>query len=164
MRLIKQNISKGIAVNLFMAVLFISIMSSCGKNYEFQQEYQINNGKWTYSDSLVFNFEIKDTTQVYDLLLGIQHSLEYPNQNIYLQINAKFPNGHIDQQLRSFDLANKAGTWFGDCNQNGCTYIMPIQKSTFFKEIGNYEFVIKQNMRMDSLDVKTVSLYLSKIQ
>ena len=164
MKLLKQNISKGIVVNLFMASLFIFILSSCGKNYEFQQEHKIKDGKWTFADSLVFNFEIKDTTQVYDLLLGIQHSLEYPYQNIYLQINAKFPSGSIDHQIRSFDLANKTGTWLGDCNKNGCAYIMPIQKSTFFKEIGKYEFVIKQNMRIDSLNVQKVSLYLDKKQ
>ena len=153
---------KGFAINLFLVALFIFSMTSCGKNYYYQESHELKDGKWTSSDALTFHFEISDTTQVYDFLLGIQHSLNYPCQNIYLQINAKFPSGHIDKQIRTFDLANKAGTWFGDCDKNGCEFVFPIQKSTFFKEVGHYTFEIKPYMRVDTLKVDKVSLFLEK--
>ncbi len=158
----KNILEKG-GMKLIWASLFILMMTSCGKNHDYQQSCEPIHGRWTYSDSLVYHFDISDTSQVYNFELGLKHSLDYPFQNIYLEIDAKFPSGHIDKQIRTFNLANKAGNWFGKCDNSGCEYVFPIQKATFFKEKGNYEFIIKQYMRKDTLNVERISLYLDKL-
>lgn len=124
---------------------------SCGKSYLYDEEINILNDAWKDSDSLNFQFNIPDTSKIYNILLDVNHSPEYAYQNMYVEIYTAFPAGERIQEMISLELANRAGVWFGDCGSSSCTLEIPIQEGAFFNQAGDYEITIKQFMRKNPL-------------
>jgi len=81
------------------------------------------------------------------LNLEIDYSTTYRHQNLYVQIATLFPSKKRDVQTVSLELSNKIGAWLGDCSNESCTLLIPLQQQIYFQEIGGYEFVLKQFMR-----------------
>ncbi len=133
--------------HLSVLLIFTSFLCSCGPNYIFDEEKPITDSNWTYTDSLTFQFEVTDTSKVYNLNLEIDHSMAYRHQNLYVQIATLFPSKKRDVQVISLELANKYGAWLGDCGSENCTLLIPLQQQIYFQETGGYEFVLKQFMR-----------------
>lgn len=140
---------KSFLVFLFLgAILFFG----CGKNYLFDKTYEIQNGAWTYQDTLNFSFEIQDTSKIYNLFLNFDHSTDYGFQNLYINIYTLFPTGEQIKEMVSFEIANKGGVWFGDCDSEECHLEVPIQENAFFDIPGKYEITVEQNMRKNPLE------------
>ena len=136
--------------------------TSCGPNYIFDEEKIIADSNWTYADSLVFQFNISDTTKVYNLNLEVEHETAYRHQNLYVQIATLFPSKKRNEQVLSLELANKYGAWLGDCNSENCSLLVPLQQQIYFQEVGAYDFVLKQFMRESS--VSGVQKFALKIE
>ena len=79
--------------NLFFLTICLLFLISCGKDYFYQKDYVIPAEGWTYGNTLDFEVEIKDTLSIYNLYLDIEHTPDYPRQNIYVVIHTQFPNG-----------------------------------------------------------------------
>lgn len=134
-----------------ICVLLITslLLTACGPNYLYEQDYDIPGGEWTYADPLEFNFEIDDTYSIYNLWLEIEHGTEYNFQNLYTKIHTQFPSGEALEESLSLELADKLGRWYGDCNSNTCTLMIPVQKGAFFDQPGQYQITLEQFMRQD---------------
>ncbi|MCR9287719.1 MAG: gliding motility lipoprotein GldH [Bacteroidetes bacterium] len=138
--------------NILFGICLTSIfLISCGKNYIFEKSVPIQNGEWAYSDTLNFNFEIQDTTKIYNLYLDIDHSTDYGFQNLYINVYTKFPSGERIKEMLSVELAAKGGIWFGDCDVEKCKLEIPIQQNAFFNIAGSYEVTVEQYMRKNPL-------------
>ena len=124
---------------------------SCGPNYVFDQTETIDENGWSYLDTLDFQVNILDTLKMYDLFLSINHSTEFSNQNLYINIFTQFPDKNRLKKRVSIDLANKAGQWYGNCNSEDCEYLVPIQQNTYFNQTGIYTFTIEQFTRTNPL-------------
>ncbi|HHH50487.1 MAG TPA: gliding motility lipoprotein GldH [Saprospiraceae bacterium] len=141
---------------LFVSFLFLFL--GCKENYFFQKSYDIPDAAWTYDNSLDFKVNIKDTSAIYNLFLTIEHSTDYPKQNVYIQIHTQFPTGEKLKEKLSINLASKAGAWYGKCGSKTCTLKIPIQEGAFFNIPGQYQFTIEQYMRVNPLNgIKRVS-------
>lgn len=141
-------------MDFFKAILpiFIGILLvGCGPNYIFEEEKALASGAWTYADTLTFDFNIVDTTKVYNLYLEVDHSTGYRFQNLYVKIKTKFPKGNQIEQTVSLELANKFGLWLGDCGSENCEIIIPIQEQVYFQESGEYRIILEQFMRENPL-------------
>lgn len=141
-------------MNFFKAItpIFIGILLiGCGPNYIFEEEKTIPDGAWAYSDTLTFDFNIVDTTKVYNLYLEVDHSTDYRFQNLYVKIKTKFPKGNQIEQTVSLELANKFGLWLGDCGSENCEITIPIQEQVYFQESGEYRIILEQFMRENPL-------------
>ena len=132
---------------LLFGLIAIIAFTSCGPNYIFDEEKLITDSNWTYGDSLVYKFNISDTTKVYNLNLELDHSTAYRYQNLYVQITTLFPSKKRNEQTLSLELANKYGAWLGDCDSENCSLLVPLQQQIYFQETGEYDFVVKQFMR-----------------
>jgi gliding motility-associated lipoprotein GldH len=145
----------------FSFLILLSISFSCGKNYQYQKEYELEGEKWTYADSLEFAFDIQDTTKIYNLYLELDHSTSYAFQNLYTYIHTTFPSGErLDEKL-SLEMANRAGVWLGKCSQDYCTLTIPIQENAYFNQQGSHTIMLEQYMRQDSLPgIKRIAFML----
>lgn len=144
-----------------LSLLVLLCIVACGDNFVFQQKKIIPNQQWNYQDSLNFDVAIQDTTSIYNLYIDIEHSVEYPKQNLYLQIHTLFPKGERTKQAISFDLADKIGQWKGDCSNEWCTKRVFLQENAYFNQAGAYTFTIEQYMRTNPLkDIKSISFSL----
>ena len=147
---------------------FFSILSlafffcvSCGENYLFDKKISLEKGEWSYDNSLDFTFDITDTTHIYNLLLEVDHSIDYAYQNCYFKIHTQFPSGEKTEQLLSIDLADGVGRWQGDCSGESCTVLLDIQKKAFFNALGEHTITLEQYMRKNPLKgIKSLAIKL----
>ena len=139
-------------LRLFFFLAFLIFLSSCDSNILFEENHEISNQNWSHADTLNFKFGIADTTEVINLWLDVEHSVDYSFQNLYVQIFTKFPNGMRHQDLLSLELADKTGWWFGKCDSEMCRTSIMIQEHIYFPEEGDYEITLKQFMRVDPLE------------
>ena len=128
-------------------LLIIPFLSSCGPNYLYEEDHEIDSTGWTYENILNFSFDIQDTLAVYNLFLEIEHSTDYAKQNLYTRISTTFPSGKKLEKILSLELADKSGFWLGDCGGKNCELRLPIQEGAFFNETGTYAIALEQYMR-----------------
>ena len=149
--MINVKLLKSLFFILFASPLSIAFVS-CGKEkVVFEKKYDLKNGQWTYADTLDFAFDIADTTEIYDIVLTIKHTPQYPMQNIYTRIYTKFPSGERVKQQLNIDLADNTGKWEGDCSGSECDFEIPIQPNAFFNATGQHIITLEQYMRVESL-------------
>lgn len=137
---------------LFFSVLGLITLNSCGPDYIVNEKRDIVGGAWAYADSMRFEAEIPDTSQVYDLWLGLDHSPEFEWQNLYIQVHTIFPDGRRLSSPLSLELANQGGVWQSDCNKKRCRFRVPIQEGAWFQQAGKYVFTIEQYMRSSPIE------------
>lgn len=130
------------------AVLFLW---ACSSETLYEQRIVLPEAGWAYEDTLSFAFEIKDTARLYTLSLEVEHSDEYPFQNLYVRIHTGYPDGKSAVQLVSLELAEKTGVWLGTCRGRTCRLRIPIQSKTYFNQPGTYTLALEQYMRRSPL-------------
>ena len=138
-------------------------LSACGPDYAYQKTYAIDGANWTYADSLKFEFEVNDTSDVYNLWLTVDHNIDYEFQNLYINIRTKFPSGSQLAEPLSLELANRIGQWYGKCNNSYCHLRIPIQEGAFFNQTGKYEITLDQYMRQNPVaGIRNIGFLLEK--
>lgn len=145
-------------ISTFLFFLFIA----CGPKYAVNKTYHLSNNEWTYADSLRFDFEIKDTLALYNLLLDVKHATDFSFQNLYTKIHTQFPDGTRLSKPVSLELADKIGTWQGNCNSKTCTLEIMIQEGAYFNKPGKYAVIVEQFMRENA--VKGIQSVTLKVQ
>ena len=147
-----QSLIPFLQSKLALATLISFVLVSCGKEKViFEKKYDLKNGQWAYADTLNFAFNIADTMEIYDIVMTIKHTPQYPMQNMYTHIYTKFPSGERIVQLLNIDLADNTGKWEGDCSGSECRFEIPIQPNAFFNAAGQHLITLEQYMRMESL-------------
>ena len=142
---------KNSPVILFLLIALCFTITSCGPNYILDTEYSLDNESWNYDNPLIFETEIADTSLIYNIYLDLEHSPEFSMQNLYVQIRTAFPNGNKNSELVSLELANKAGQWFGRCNEKSCKLRIPLQEGAYFNALGKHQFTLEQYTRKAAL-------------
>lgn len=141
-------------MDFFKAILlgsFCVTLISCGPKIVFEKTVSFDQEYWSYGDSLNFEFSVKDTTMNYDLIVEIGHNSNFPYQNVYSNISTNYPDGTRQDQILSFELAEKTGKWYGKCKDEACTFIVPLQSAVRFDQLGTYNIEFDQYSRTDSL-------------
>ncbi len=137
---------------LTTSFLVALLLTACGPELIFEEAYELPAGTWTYADSVVFAYEIVDTSRSYDLVLDIHHRDVFATQNLYGQFTTVYPNGTRQTEPLSLELADNSGQWLGECAGEDCTLTLPLQVSTRYPAAGRYEMVVRQFMRRDSVE------------
>lgn len=151
-----MNSNRATSILSICAVAFIS----CHSAY-FEKSYGFSSQNWGYDDAKSFSFEIDDSTQVFDMILKLEHTDEFPYQNLYLKTATQFPSDTLVEQLLSLEISDEAGNWFGTCSGANCSISIPIQTNVHFSESGIYNLSLEQYTRTDSLNgIKRISLSL----
>ncbi len=138
--------------HLIIASVFTALfLYGCGPGYLLNETHEFQDEQWTYADSLRFEFDVTDTTTIYNLYAEVNHSVEYGFQNIYTRIHTLLPNGQRLTKLVSLELSDEYGLWSGDCGSKKCHIQLPIQEGLYFNPPGHYTIIVEQFMRQDQL-------------
>jgi gliding motility-associated lipoprotein GldH len=148
-----------------LILLAAATFAACGPDFITEQRHEIaNNGSWTYADTCDFAFQIDDTSHLYNLYLELESADTFRTQNIYLQLQTKFPNGRRIQMTPSFDVYDVHGKPIGRCSDGHCTQRILMQEKAFFNQSGQYVITVGQWMRQDSLPgIRAVGLAVEKL-
>lgn len=158
---VKQFCCFPISVSCILAFLGCQVLMSCNTVYD--QTTTLNNGVWSDSTSIAFEFDISDTTILYDLFLEVNHQVNYSYQNIYCTVETFELGQPIRKDLCSLELADSKGNWLGDCQSETCDRRIPFIINTQFNTVGMHKIVLTQHSRQMYLkDINSLRLVVSK--
>jgi len=141
------------------------LLTACNSDLIFDESKDIPNASWSYANPIPFEFEVKDTTKTYQVLLEMTHAGDFGFQNCYVQITTRFPNGEEKKQAVSLELAAQSGIWNGECSGNTCSLEIPLQAKAKFKQPGKHSITVEQFMRVDPLPgIKAISLKIKQLE
>lgn len=132
-------------------VLLSALLSSCNDDVVYDEYKSIKNNSWEYSDSVKFEFDIKDTAQHYNLFVNIRHNFYFDWRNIWVKIITVYPNNKVETSSVNLPLSEADGKWYASCSGDICTIRIGIQQNAVFPQTGKYKFIIVQDMRQNPL-------------
>ncbi|MEN8787318.1 MAG: gliding motility lipoprotein GldH [Flavobacteriales bacterium] len=142
----------------------IMIFSSCkGEDIYFQKYETIQSSSWNKEEVKVFDFDIVDTTKLYEFYLNLRNNNEYGYGNIFVFWTLQSPDGRTKTDTAQFILAKPNGQWLGK-SASGTV----IENSMYFLKTklptrGTYSFEFVQGMRDENLEgIKDVGLKIKK--
>jgi gliding motility-associated lipoprotein GldH len=142
----------------------IMIFSSCkGEDIYFQKYETIESSSWNKEEVKVFDFDIVDTTKLYEFYLNLRNNNEYGYGNIFVFWTLQSPDGRTKTDTAQFILAKPNGQWLGK-SASGTV----IENSMYFLKTklptrGTYSFEFVQGMRDENLEgIKDVGLKIKK--
>ena len=139
-------------ISILAFVVAALLLTSCSQKPVAEVELVNSDNFWSQEDVLEMNFDISDTTEVYNLSVTIEHSTEYAWENLYIKVHNLFPDGDTLSREISLDLADKKGQWQGQCDGSTCKATVDLQTSFFFPQTGNYKIWMEQYMREVNLE------------
>ncbi|HBO73384.1 MAG TPA: gliding motility lipoprotein GldH [Marinilabiliales bacterium] len=134
-------------------LIFVAILGfvSCDSNRVYDTNISLHNETWHKDTFLLFEVDITDTVQIYNMYVNSRISGQYAYENMYLFVTTKLPNNLIVRDTLECILAEPDGRWlgkgFGDIWSNKISY----KKHFRFPFKGNYIFQLEQAMREDEL-------------
>jgi len=135
----------------WVTVLILCLnLTSCGSVYD--QTTIIENGIWTADNTIEFEFEIQDTSKLYNIFIEVNHKVNYAYQNVYCLVETFELDTRIREDLCSLELADSKGNWKSeDCDATDCNRKIPFIVKTQFNEEGKHRIIFKQNTREANL-------------
>jgi len=131
--------------------LAIILLQSCGPTIEFDKSISVGES-WSYNEPLLYDFNIDNVDQNYDLHFVLEHSEVFSFQNLYVLISTTYPDGKIIEDEVSLQLANQKGEFSGKCSGEKCKVTIVLQENFKFQNKGNHVIKIAQHSRSEVLD------------
>ncbi|AMR30956.1 gliding motility lipoprotein GldH [Mucilaginibacter sp. PAMC 26640] len=128
----------------------------------FDQNAEISNHNWSYTNRVKFDVKIEDASIPYNLYMNLRVSGSYRYANIYVLL-IQGHSGKTATTRYQVPLANPDGEWLGSGSGNLYSYQYPLRKHYKFPAKGTYHFEFEQNMRDNPLhEVSDVGLRVEK--
>ncbi len=131
-------------------IFLVFFVMACGPKVIYEDTQTLPE-PWSYDKGITFQYEIKDTTIAYDLILTIEHLVDFGYENVYVSAQTIFPDKTKISNPVSLQLATEMGTWLGKCDSKKCTTEIVISPQAYFKNLGIYSLMLQQYSRSDSL-------------
>lgn len=145
---------------LLCLLLLVILAISCDSGLIYSHTANIDGAKWEYGESLDFDLESEDTTKYYELVVIIDHNSEFSYENFYTKITTVFPDNTDLSDVVSFQLADKMGSWLGDCGSSSCTNELILQEQFRFKQIGQHTIKLENYSREALEGINSIELKL----
>lgn len=141
-------------MKVIFAIGILLILAGCDKSRVYEKDQDFINLSWTVKEIPVFEFEIKDTLQTYNIYYRVRNSSDYPFARIFIKYNLTDPsNKAVDSKLVSNYLFDQktgiplGSSAIGDRFDNQFL-ILAKQK---FHQLGKHKVSFEQFMRTDTL-------------
>jgi gliding motility-associated lipoprotein GldH len=121
-----------------------------------------SQNSWLYSDSLVIEPIIEDTTSMHSTEIEISLEENYPFRNLFIREEITTPSDSSFVRIQEFQLMNEEGIWIQKPDILGnIKFTLPLLSGIKFREKGKWKISCKQYMRTDSLEgIKEISWQL----
>lgn len=135
----------------YIFVIFIVFVSACNQNTYFDSSLDIPDNTWEAKKAAVFDFIIKDSSQVFNLFIEISNTNDYRYSNLWLLVKTSVKEGDIAYDTLEYFLADERGKWLGTKNGNMFLNNFVYKNGVRFPRQGKYSVEIIQLMRDEKL-------------
>ena len=133
----------------FIIICSLLVFNSCNTLDVYEKTVAFPKHNWSSSDTTSFNFQITDTSSLYNLFVVIRHEDAYAFKNIWLNIKVKTTDSAYTIK-REFQLADNSH-WLGAAMDDIIEHRIRFNASPIQLKKGNYTFTLQQVMREDPL-------------
>jgi gliding motility-associated lipoprotein GldH len=164
-------INRSPAIIIALLLSCMTLLSGCLQSPYYQQQTSIPQNAWNYRYMPSFEFEVTDTTCLYDVYFIVRHTNAYPFSNIWMNIHTQQPGDTTfsRQRVNVLLAANSgvnSGQWLGRGMGEIYEHKMRITHegdSAILNRKGRYVFRFEQNMRINPLpEILQVGLRVEK--
>ncbi len=147
------------------SLFILSFLNSCKNNVLYKNTLKIPENIWQINDTLVFNINVPDTLNHYNIYITIKVKDNYLTNNLWLIINSKSPSGNGLRDLAEFYLTDQNGKWYGKKHKHLISNKFLYKANIRFPEKGIYTFKIQHGMRENDLPrVSSVGISIEKVK
>ena len=148
--------------NIILASLWM--LSSCQSNVLYSDTINIPDASWEDAQKISFEFDVEDSTTLYQLVARLKHNTDYAYENLYVNIRTVYSNGKIVEDPLSLEMADKSGQWYGACSGNTCTLDIMLQEKILFLPSGHYQIVFEPYMRVAPIvGIQSIGLTVQRV-
>ncbi len=135
----------------YIFIIFVVLISACNQATYFDSSLDIPNNTWEAEKAAVFDFMIKDSSQVFNLFIEIGNTNDYRYSNLWLLVKTSVKEGDIAYDTLEYFLADERGKWLGAKNGNVFLNNFVYKNGVRFPRQGKYSVEIIQLMRDEKL-------------
>ena len=146
---------------LLLAIIMLPlVLTGCDGSVYYDESRSVNEHGWLPQDTLTFDVEVDDTTHLFNFLVEVRNSVEYPYSNTFLFINTTFPDGSVAYDTMECPLANPEGKWLGKRTGRYVDARYRLRGgSARFPMMGHYRFAVANGMRDSAISgIKDIGL------
>jgi gliding motility-associated lipoprotein GldH len=131
-------------LKLFSVVLVASVLlSACSSNTLHSESIPIAGRAWKQGVKTEFKVPIKDTAQLYDVVLTVRTTSDYPYSNLWMYLTVDGPLGKSKRFPLEIITADVKGQWMGEKSGSTVAFSKVITHDRFPKN-GTYRFSFEQ--------------------
>ena len=151
-----------------LAGIVATIISSCYSGRVYNEWVSLGSQMvWDADNIIEFDPQIADTTERYNINVGLRTVDFYPNSNMWLYIKTIAPSGAVRVDTMECILrdekgfSNSTSSKFGELED----YDFVFKNNVKFAESGQYKFLLQHGMRTEKLPyVNEVGLSIEKVK
>ncbi|GAB4293454.1 MAG: hypothetical protein Kow0068_18540 [Marinilabiliales bacterium] len=130
-------------------LIFIVCLSfiSCKRSTVYESHIETKNLTWHNKDVMSFNFEIKDTSSVYDLYTAIRYIDNCPHSSLKINFTISYQDELCDFFKNEIKIKDDSGNYKGDVMGNIWDYSDKTVTNYKFHKPGNYKINISANSK-----------------
>lgn len=140
----------------WIIIFFAIVLFSCNRKVVSEDYHQLKDAEWQQDMIMEFNFDIADSTKIYNLSLNVRNEGRYQYSNLWLFVSIEPPSGKVHKDSVELTLANPAGRWLGSGLGDLYEKKYPYKQNIFFPEKGNYTIKVRQGMRTENEILKGI--------
>lgn len=149
-------------LNLIVLLCTVIIFFVQCNSPHYYQEQQIIGESWNKDSAVKFEFEVTDSTSIYNIALLTRNTNEYPYSNLYLFTKLVNPKGEEFIDTLQYFLAYQDGEWIGKGKNLKELYLV-YRENLPIKDTGKYQLSISHGMRETNLTgINDISLIVNK--
>ena len=135
-------------------------LAACDGSVYYDESRSVNEHGWLPQDTLTFDVEVDDTVHLFNFLVEVRNSVEYPYSNTFLFINTTFPDGSVAYDTMECPLADPEGRWLGKRTGRYVDARYRLRGgSARFPMTGRYRFAVTNGMRDSAISgIKDIGL------
>ena len=152
--------------SLFLVCCSLLLVSCVPTLDVFEKDIIIPKQQWQSNFKPQIDFNITDTSSLYNIYLVLRHADAYNYNNIWIKASVQQPgDATAKSQQYNVTLATNQKGWLGNGIDDIYEQRVLIQSQTKFAKVGDYHFTLEQIMREDPLlHVLSAGLRIEKIK
>lgn len=148
----------------FLLFIIFPLLFSCSDNHFRQFDTLPEDQRWLDSDAKVFEFDIENDAQFYNIVFEFSHVYGYQFASIPLNVNILSPDGTTEELDIDLKIADNTGKQLADCSGDVCDLFYKIKEKTKLQK-GKYKITVSHKFKGPFLpNVIGIGLAVEKVK